>query len=105
MRFKVERDHFRVEPEGNQDEAFIEDTLQMRVRGDAVLLVREDAFGVGNAIAYLRTKPCPVESPWPTERAKLVRDIADYIDACKNGCDGETIRDIFMPDPPALPSS
>jgi len=42
MKFEQTRRGFRIVPEGIQDEAFIEDTLNLKIEGNFVALTRVD---------------------------------------------------------------
>lgn len=54
MRFEIGRYSITVVPDSKQDVAYIEDTLGLKRGGQAIQLVRKDAFGLGS-IAYLET--------------------------------------------------
>lgn len=59
MKFVVSRNAITVEPESDLDVAYIEDTLGLRNAGDAIALVRRDAYASSN-ITHLTTNPFPV---------------------------------------------
>lgn len=58
MKFQIERYGILVIPETDADEAYIEDTLGLRNEGDAIPLVRENAFS-SHRIVYVTTTPPP----------------------------------------------
>ena len=58
MRFEVGRYSITVVPDSKQDVAYIEDTLGLKRGGQAIRLVRKDAFELGS-IAYLETLSLP----------------------------------------------
>jgi len=58
MKFVVGRRGISIIPEGEQDEAYIEDTLGLKRDQDAVLLVRQNAHGL-SCMGNLTTAPFP----------------------------------------------
>lgn len=54
MKFEIRRHSIVVIPETDEDRAYIEDTLGLKKDGDALLLRRKNAMGIGS-IAYLET--------------------------------------------------
>lgn len=59
MTFKIKKEGIDIIPENEQDQAYIEDTLNLKDEGDYVKLVRKNAIGL-HVIADLTTHPFPV---------------------------------------------
>lgn len=49
MKIDVKRDCLIIEPENDQDKAFIEDTLKLKNNGDTILLKRINDISLGFA--------------------------------------------------------
>lgn len=56
MRFEIRRDSIRMIPENLQDEAFIEDTLGLRKKGDSIPFTRVAVIGIDSALAYCKAE-------------------------------------------------
>lgn len=55
MKLTVTRRHLSVEPQGDIDDAYIEEVLKLNKDGDSCLLTRKNAIGLG-CIAHLKTE-------------------------------------------------
>jgi len=55
MILKVNRYGLQITPENETEEAYIEEVLGLRNKGDVIWLVRENAMGLG-CIAHLETR-------------------------------------------------
>lgn len=55
MKLVVTRHNLSIEPQGDIDEAYIEEVLKLRKDGDSCLLTRKNAMGLG-CMAHLKTE-------------------------------------------------
>ena len=63
MKLEVGRNTLKIIPETPQDEAYIEDTLGLYAKGDAIALIRVACIGLDRTIAYLETRPVEKQEP------------------------------------------
>lgn len=57
MKFKVGRYGIEITPEGEQDQAYIEEVLRLRRKGDRCAAVRVATLGIDTALAFVEVVP------------------------------------------------
>ena len=71
MRFKVKRYCIEIVPENEQDEAYIEEVLGLRQRGECAVAMRRAPIGLEHALAYVEVyAPKPPPKPEGGEVAR-----------------------------------
>ena len=63
MKLEVGRKSLKIIPETRLDEAYIEDTLRLRKKGDTIALRRVACINLDLTIAYLEAKASETQEP------------------------------------------
>lgn len=62
MKLEIKRTHLKIIPQSPQDEAWIEEVLDLRNEGDSVKLKRSNVYGTGS-LAYIEAENPVQETP------------------------------------------